>query len=95
MGTLKDQIKLGLRWSHNYLDAEIEQKIEAARAEMVRAGVSPDMVVDETDALIVGAIQVYCYAFYANDVKEREGYEKSFYFQLENLRKSGGYGINV
>ena len=85
------EVKLALRISHNKLDAEIQSTIEAAEAEMMRAGVVEASII-ETDPLIADAIKTYCKYSFASDIKLREGYFESWQYQLENIRKSEGYG---
>ena len=85
------KIKDRLRISHTKLDSEIEDTIKAARAEMVRAGVSERKANDEADNLILQAVKTYCLWNYANDSKVAEGYKKSWEYQLENIRKTPDY----
>lgn len=82
-----DRVKLALRISHNRLDSDIEDTMEAARAEMVRSGVSYD-VAHGSHTLIETAVKTYCQAIYANDEKRAEGFMESWQYQLDNIRKS-------
>lgn len=82
-----DKVKLALRISHNLLDSDIKDTIDTARAEMIRSGVSED-VVDESNPLIESAIKTYCKAVYANDEKKAEAFMNSWHYQLDNIRKS-------
>lgn len=84
---LLDKVKLALRISHNLLDDEIEDTISAARSEMIRAGV-PAEVASRDTSLTMQAIKTYCKATLAGDDKLRDGYQKAWESQLENLRKS-------
>lgn len=86
-----EKVKLALRINHGKLDSDIEDTIEAARAEMVRAGISQKKTTDSEDKLITQAIKTYCKWQHSNDQKLAEGYEKSWLYQLDNLRKSSGY----
>lgn len=81
-------VKKALRISHSYLDEEITSTIESARAELIRSGVSPSDANSSDNELINTAIKTYCKAIYANDTKMAEGYQKSFEYQCDNLRKS-------
>lgn len=83
-----DSIKLALRISHNMLDSEILTSIETARAEMIRAGVSPTVAMDEGNLLSNEAIKTYCKYQFTNDTKMQEGFLKSWEYQIDNLRKS-------
>lgn len=82
-----EKVKLALRISHNLLDSDIQDTINTARAEMVRAGV--DELTAESNAEIVqSAIKTYCMYTYSSDSKLAEGYFNSWQYQLENIRKS-------
>lgn len=86
-----DRVKLALRISHHLLDSEIEETIESARAEMVRSGVSRDKANQDKDVLIAKAIKTYCLASLTSEPKTAEGYQRSWEYQLDNLRKSSAY----
>lgn len=81
------KVKLALRISHNYLDEDIADTIKVARAEMFRSGV-PKEVADSEHPLIQAAIKTFCMMTYANDANMLEGYQKSWLYQLDNIRKS-------
>ena len=85
------EVKLALRISHDKLDSEIQSTIDAAKAEMIRSGVI-EASITETDPLIADAIKTYCKYSFAFDIKLREGFFESWQYQLENIRKSEGYG---
>lgn len=82
-----DKIKIALRISHNYLDDDIEDTINAAKAEMIRAGVDPDVANSEHD-LVVMAVKTYCLYVYASDKNLADGFFNSWQYQLDNIRKS-------
>ena len=84
-------IKIALRISHNKLDDEILQTIEAGEKELVRLGVNPDKATDESDPLIIECIKAYCKSKFASDPTMAEGFDKSFKYQADSLRKSGEY----
>lgn len=87
-----EKVKKALRISHDKLDDVILLNIEAARAEMIRAGVDEDKIFEE-DPLIQMAIITYCLAHNALDTVLAEGYEKSWTYQLDNLRKTPRYMV--
>ncbi len=87
-----DKVKLALRISHTTLDADITDSINAARLELKRAGVLAEKADANDDDLIDMAIKTYCLYVYSNSEKKQDGYLKSWEYQLENLRKSEGYG---
>ena len=77
-----DKIKLALRISHNHLDDDIRETINTARAEMVRAGVLPDVANGDSEVVEM-AIKTYCLYIYRD-----ERYGESWLYQLDCLRKS-------
>lgn len=83
-----DRIKLALRISHDYLNADIEETIDAARTEMIRAGVPEDIAGDDDNALVVLFIKTFCQYVFCNDEKIKDKYETAYQYQLDNLRKS-------
>lgn len=87
--TTLDKVKLRLRISHSKLDSDITSMIDAAKLEMERAGL---VVVDEDDPLIQEAIKAYCLYNFTGDEKTKNGYFKSWEYQLDCLRKAEGYG---
>lgn len=87
---LKDDVKLALRIQHNQLDDEIDNTIEEAGAELVRSGV-PSGLIEVTEVenpLIRRAIVTYCQMRLSNDKSMAEGFQKSFEYQQDCLRKS-------
>lgn len=86
-----EKVKLSLRISHNYLDEDIMDTINTARAEMIRSGISEEKANDDTDSLIVGAIKTFCNYMYSSDNTRIEGFRISWEYQLDNLRKTDGY----
>lgn len=82
-----DTAKLAARIKHNSLDSEITRLIAWARSEMVRAGVPEEIANSETDNLITECAIQGVLMHIATDDKIRDAAEKSFLFQLDNLRK--------
>lgn len=80
------KVKLALRINHNLLDSDIEDTINAARSEMMRAGVAEEVASGSSD-LVEMAIKTYCLFTYANE-KVRDGYFESWQYQLDCIRKS-------
>lgn len=89
-----EKVKLALRISHDFLDDDIEETIAAARAELVRAGVSEAKANDDDDMNIVRFIKTFCQYVYCSDEKIKERYDEAYKYQLDNIRKSDGYGVN-
>ena len=72
-----ERVKLALRINHTRLDTEISSTIEVAKAELIRLGISAELVEAEEDSLICEAIKTYCLFSYANDDKRADGYFRS------------------
>ena len=87
MNELIARVKTALRISHDRLDGEIARQIEAARAEMIRAGVRPDVKID--DPLIEDAVLTWCQ--YKMAPRDNERYFEAWEYQVDCLRKSEGY----
>lgn len=91
---LLEKVKVALRISHDKLNDEIQDTINTAKKELERAGILSSMILD-TDPLIVDAVKTFCkYSFASND-KMREGFFESWQYQLDCLRKTGIYYIEV
>lgn len=85
------KVKLALRISHSYLDEDIMDTINTARAEMIRSGISEEKANDDEDSLIVGAIKTFCKYQFSSDNTRVEGFRTSWEYQLECLRKTEDY----
>lgn len=85
-----DKIKLGLRIDSNDLDDEIQDSINAAKADLKLCGVLEEKI-DDTDSLILRAIKVYCKAEFSTDNSEFERYRKSYDMLKEHLCLSIDY----
>lgn len=85
-----DKVKLALGLTTSVFDTDIEENIAAARAELIRSGVSASKANSDTDALITKAIKTFCQKEYYEGNEARR-YETSFKYQLECLRKSAEY----
>lgn len=94
---LLESVKLALRVSHNKLNPEIQDLMDAARLDLIQAGVSFEKVKDEQDALIRRAITVYCKANFGLDDKDtissKELYQKSYESIKQHLSMSGDYNV--
>lgn len=84
-------IKEKLRVSGNDLDIEIQDLIDAAKADLILSGVHKDKVVD-TDPLIKRAVTVYCKAYFGyDDPKIAERFEQSYISLKNHLTLSAEY----
>jgi len=84
-------IKDALRVSGNDLDTEIQDLIDAAKADLALSGVHPDRIVD-TDPLIKRAITVYCKAHFGyEDPAQAELFLRSYLALKAHLALSKEY----
>lgn len=70
-----EKIKLDLRISHDDMDDDVQDNIDAALAEMARVGIA---LPEEEDALVVRAVKTYCrwqYNFEGEADRYRKAYE--------------------
>lgn len=84
-------IKDALRVSGNDLDTEIQDLIDAAKADLALSGVHPGRIVD-TDPLIKRAITVYCKAHFGyEEPAQAELFMKSYNALKSHLALSQEY----
>lgn len=87
-------IKKALRITHDKLDENIINDINAARAELIRVGVKEEIAqADEPLPLVIEAIVTYCLLKYTDDEKKSAMWERAFIMQADALRKSAGYMV--
>lgn len=72
-----EKIKLALRFDDNYLDSEIQDTIDAAKADLKLSGILENKIID-TDPLIIRAVKTFCKAEFSTDDKEAERYRDSY-----------------
>lgn len=88
-----NSIRDSLRSNGNDLDIEIQDLIDAAKADLILSGVHKDKVVD-TDPLIKRAITVYCKAHFGyDDSKIVERFEQSYISLKHHLTLSSEYTV--
>lgn len=86
-----EDVKTALRVSGDDLNLEIQDLIEAAKADLILSGVHESKVVD-TDPLIKRAIIVYCKAHFGyDDPKITERFEQSYISLKQHLTLSIEY----
>lgn len=93
---LFDDVKTALRVTINDegINQEIEDLIEAARSDLIRAGVSPEKVKandEQLDPLIKRAVTVYCKANFGYDNPDAERFQQSYDMIRQELSLSGDY----
>ena len=88
-----NSIRDSLRSNGNDLDIEIQDLIDAAKADLILSGVHKDKVVD-TDPLIKRAITVYCKAHFGyDDVNMTKRFEQSYISLKHHLTLSSEYTV--
>lgn len=86
-----EDVRDALRVSGTSLDTEIQDLIEAAKADLALSGVHPDKIKD-TDPLIKRAIIVYAKAHFGyDDPKIVERFEQSYLSLKQHLTLSNEY----
>lgn len=81
-------VKSSVRIINNKFDVELMDLIEAAKMDLLIAGVTK---VDEDDPLIKRAIVLYCKANFGLDNKDSEKYQNSYENLKEKLSLCGDY----
>lgn len=87
---LLDDVKLALRVSGTGLDTEVQDLIDAAKADLQLSGVHQDKI-DELDPLIKRAVIVYCKAHFGWDNPEADRFAKSYDMLKQHLTLSTEY----
>lgn len=90
---LLDEVKTALRISSDNtgFDAEIQTLIDATRLDLIQAGVNPDKVNDDDDALIKRAIITYCKANFGYDNPEADRFNDAYVMLKQHLCLYGDY----
>lgn len=89
-GYLHD-IRGRLRITHGHTDAELASLIEAARMELILAGVSAEKTQNEGDHLIASAVTAFVKANYGFDTPEADMWRKAFENVKLKLIMAGAY----
>ena len=85
--TTQATVKKALRITHSQLDDEITRLIGTAQAEMIRAGVTEE-VVNAGGSLVEQATVTFCLMNMTEDKSLIDKYDESFRLQVDNIRKS-------
>jgi hypothetical protein len=83
------KVKVDLRISHNALDADILDSINACLQDLTIGGI---IKVDESDPLILRAIKLYCRSVYEEDTAKAEAYKVRYDDMKACLQMAEGYG---
>jgi len=91
MMPILDDIKIALRISNTAFDAEINDLIAAARADLKLSGILESKVNDDTDPLIKRAITVYVKAHFGWNNPDSEKLQQSYEMLKRHLSLSQEY----
>ena len=89
---LLDKIRETLRITHNKLDNEIQDMIDACKNDMIISGISK---IDEEDPLVLQAIKVYCKREYESDMNKRDRYDLAYDSIIKHMGLTKEYGYDV
>lgn len=85
-----EKVKLALRIKNNKLDDDITDLIDACKIDLSISGVKK---IDETDALVIQAVKLYCKANFGLDNKDSEKYQKSYDMLKNSMSLCGDYNV--
>ena len=85
-----EKVKLALRIKNNKLDDDITDLIDACKIDLSISGVKK---IDETDALVIQAVKLYCKANFGLDNKDSEKYQKSYNMLKNSMAWCGDYNV--
>ena len=85
-----EKVKLALRIKNNKLDDDITDLIDACKIDLSISGVKK---IDETDALVIQAVKLYCTANFGLDNKDSEKYQKSYDMLKNSMALCGDYNV--
>lgn len=86
-----EDVKTALRVKNNAFDSEIQDLIDAARADLALSGVNKDKTAVDTDPLITRAIKTYCKAHFGYDNPEANRFQDSYVMLKQHLCLAGDY----
>jgi len=88
---LLDAVKKSLRISSDDFDDEVQDLIDAAKADLILSGVSSEKVNTDTDVLIKRAVTCYCKANFGYDNPDSSKFEISYNSLKSHLSLSSDY----
>lgn len=87
---LLEKVRNSLRITHDQLDEEIIDLIDAAKVDLQISGVKR---IIESDPLIIRAVTTYCKANFGLENKDSEKYQRSYDMLKNHLTLSGDYNV--
>lgn len=88
MSTL-DSVKTDLRISHNALDSDIQEQIDACLADLRVCGIEEP---EEGDPMILAIIKLWCRKEYTDDTTKAAAYQQRYDSMKACLMMAEGYG---
>jgi len=85
------QVRSRLRITTTTLDLEIKSHISACREDLIRLGMNPVIVCDESNALILSAVRAYALWRFSSDDTTAERSRRDYYEMRDDLRKHDAY----
>lgn len=89
-----EKIKLALRMDLSVLDGDIQDTIDAAKADLKLCGILEGKIVDN-DPLIIRAVKTYCKYEFSSDDKESAKYKEAYEMLRDHLALSIDYTVEV
>lgn len=89
---LLNKVKTNLRISHNVLDDDLSDTIEACLADLAVCGV---VVPQPNDPLILNAVKLFCKASYTDDTDKAAAYQARYDALKSCLMMADGYVAEV
>ena len=89
---LLNKVKTSLRISHNVLDDDVADTIDACLADLKVCGVIPQ---HDADPLILNAVKLFCKAAYTDDMGKAAAYQARYDALKSCLMMAEGYDGEV
>lgn len=86
-----EKMKLAAGLTAELFNTQVTERIEEARAEMVRIGIPEAKAASETDKLVARAVRTFVCSNYAENEAEATRLEGSFQSQIAAISLSTGY----
>lgn len=87
--TTLEKMKLAIRRSHDKLDSDLQDEIDACLADLRVHGITH---AGEDDPLILNALKLWCRAFNTDDVAKAAEYRERYEALRASLSIAEGYG---
>lgn len=88
-----EKMKLAAGLTAELYDTQVADRVEEARAEMVRVGIAVEKAADETDALIARAVRTFVCSNFSESEAEATRLEASFQSQIAAIALAVDYQV--